>query len=392
MKKLFQLSVLLIITISLSFYGFQCSSTEITSARLYLQQKNFDKAEESLKKELSKNSQSEEGYFLLGYVNYEKKNYSDMQENFKKAMGVGQKFEKEIKGYLLQAWADNLNQGVQFFSQANKLQDKEKQKETMNKAIKNFETAINLQPDSAETYKNLAYSYININDYESAIPPMEKYIQKTENLDGYKILSDLYLSKAEINYAKFKDSNVEKDSVNAMNGYNKLITLLEKGLTKYPGNEDLNTKLLNGYISVGKKDYAVQRMKELYEKNPNDKVLNYNYGTVLMSMEQYENGAKLLNSAYEIDNAYEPAIRNLIVCYYKWGMKVREVESEKNTDVKTFRQYFEKALPLVQRLLVLKPEDSKLYLILGDVYANLGESVKAKEAYEKGDKLQKEGK
>ena len=26
------------------FSGFQCSSTELTSARLYIQQKNFDKA------------------------------------------------------------------------------------------------------------------------------------------------------------------------------------------------------------------------------------------------------------------------------------------------------------------------------------------------------------
>ena len=34
--------------------GFQCSSTELTSARLYIQQKNFDKAIEVLKKDVEK--------------------------------------------------------------------------------------------------------------------------------------------------------------------------------------------------------------------------------------------------------------------------------------------------------------------------------------------------
>lgn len=391
MKKLFQLSILFIIAISFSFYGFQCSSTELTSARLYIQQKNLDKAEDALKKEIAKNPQSEEGYFLMGYVSYEKKKYAEMQENFKKAASLGQKYANEIKGYTVQAWADNLNAGVSYFSQATKADDKEKQKEIMNKAIDHFQMAIKLQPDSAESYKNLAYSYLNIGEYEKAIEPMEKYTTKTESADAYKILSDLYLTKADQSFARYKESKDVKDSLEAMAEYKKIIALLDKAVVKYPANEDLNSKLLDSYIATGQSEFALQRMKAMYEANPNDKVLNFNYGTILMQLDKYEEATQYLKKAYQLDETYEPAIRNLVVCYYKWGMKVREYETEKEVENKTFRKYFQEVLPLINKLLELKPNDFKLYLILGDVYANLGDSAKAKEAYEKAEKVQNEG-
>jgi hypothetical protein len=56
----------------ITFMGFQCSSTELTSARLYIQQKNFDRALEVLQDEVTKNPKSDEGYYLMGYVFGEK--------------------------------------------------------------------------------------------------------------------------------------------------------------------------------------------------------------------------------------------------------------------------------------------------------------------------------
>ena len=64
-SKLFVLAFLML---SMVFVGYQCGSTEITSAKLYIQQKNYDKAIEVLQKEITKNPKSDEGYYLLGYV------------------------------------------------------------------------------------------------------------------------------------------------------------------------------------------------------------------------------------------------------------------------------------------------------------------------------------
>jgi tetratricopeptide (TPR) repeat protein len=66
----------------LSFTGFQCSSTEMTSAKLYIQQKNYDKALEVLNKEVTKNPKSDEGYYYMGVVYIEMEKYDDMLGGF----------------------------------------------------------------------------------------------------------------------------------------------------------------------------------------------------------------------------------------------------------------------------------------------------------------------
>ena len=50
-----KLFMVLILLAGLAITGFECSSTELTSAKLYIQQKNYNKALESLNKEVEKN-------------------------------------------------------------------------------------------------------------------------------------------------------------------------------------------------------------------------------------------------------------------------------------------------------------------------------------------------
>jgi hypothetical protein len=64
MKRLYPVVLLLVAGIYLTLTGFQCGSAETTSAKLYMQQKNWAKAEESLLKELSKNEKNEEAQYL----------------------------------------------------------------------------------------------------------------------------------------------------------------------------------------------------------------------------------------------------------------------------------------------------------------------------------------
>ena len=93
------LSIILLLSIGLSFSAFQCSSTELTSAKLYIQQNNFEKAIESLQKDVDKNPQSDEGYYLLGYVQGEMGDITSMLENFDKSAAISDKFEKNIIGF-----------------------------------------------------------------------------------------------------------------------------------------------------------------------------------------------------------------------------------------------------------------------------------------------------
>ncbi|MGA9364528.1 MAG: hypothetical protein WBW16_09195, partial [Bacteroidota bacterium] len=46
--------------------GFQCGTTEMTSARLYIQKSDWDNAIRNLESELAKNPTNEEAWYLLG--------------------------------------------------------------------------------------------------------------------------------------------------------------------------------------------------------------------------------------------------------------------------------------------------------------------------------------
>ncbi|HEY6435137.1 MAG TPA: tetratricopeptide repeat protein, partial [Ignavibacteriaceae bacterium] len=101
--------------IGIMFLGFQCASTELTSAKLYIQQKNWDKALETLQAEVEKNPQSDEGYYLLGTVYSELEKTDEMINAFDKSLAISDKYEKSIKEYRTFQWANNFNRGVSLF-------------------------------------------------------------------------------------------------------------------------------------------------------------------------------------------------------------------------------------------------------------------------------------
>ncbi|NOX66292.1 MAG: hypothetical protein GXO85_11015, partial [Chlorobi bacterium] len=137
------------------------SSTELTSAKLYIQQKNYTKAIESLKKETTKNPKSDEGFYLLGYVMGEQGDLKAMVENFDKSLAISKKFAKEINDYKKYQWQDNFNKGVGLFNRATKVQDPDSSKMFFDKSIERFQNAIICEPDTVGAYKNLVYSLIN---------------------------------------------------------------------------------------------------------------------------------------------------------------------------------------------------------------------------------------
>src|SRR5512135_1119830 len=103
-SKLFKIVIVLLA--GLAFAGFQCSSTEMTSAKLYIQQKNYDKALDALQKEIAKNPKSAEGYYYLGYVYGEKDQYGDMIDAFNKSLAISNEFKSQIDDQNKYFWAN----------------------------------------------------------------------------------------------------------------------------------------------------------------------------------------------------------------------------------------------------------------------------------------------
>jgi tetratricopeptide (TPR) repeat protein len=369
----------ILVLFGFTFMGFQCGSTELTSAKLYIQQKNFDKALEVLQDEVQKNPQSDEGYYLLGYVYGEKGQYSKMMDAFDKSVSISKNFENDIKSSRIYYWANLFNNGVKEYQAGVNAQDKDSNKVYLEKAAQSFGSAIKIEPDSIDTYKNLAFVYMNQGDMDGAVDPLKVVINKEHSLDGYKYLGEILYQKGV--------KQRETDSVVAMKTFNETIQVLEDGRKYYPNNEDILVTLSNAYIAANKLDVAMDVFKAGAEAQPNNKFYHYDYGVLLLDAEQYEAAEKQFHKAVELDSIYENAIYNLGVTYIKWGTSINKAAEEKGDTTSTYREKYQMALPYMEKVAQMRPKEASVWELLGRVYTVLGMNDDATNAFKKADSL-----
>ena len=461
MRKFVIYGMLAISAVSLAFMGFQCSSAEMTSAKLYIQRKEYDNAEAQLQKEIAKNPQNEEAYYLLGReIYYPQKKYRDMADAFRKALAIAPTHQQDIKMVILQSWGTTFNQGVADLNKAEK-------PEEYDVAINAFKLCAYLEPDSILNQQNLGLSYFRKGDYDSAITPLKMAIDKGKSLLAIKTLSTIYLSQASNLISKFNEANRDhitlkqnlakitegvnaedvkyyigqpeskkeetkgrgkkkvvvqetwsypqynltlvikknvisavtysspytvsidsSDYQSAMEAYNKAIDVLKNGNALYPEDADISESLMNAYIGAQKNNEARELLVMRIKKYPDSKFDRYNYGVFLLKDNEFKKAIDEFKAALSIDTSFSSAIYNIAATYVNWGVAIQD--SLKNADQledKSYQEKFKEALPYLERVLVEKPNDIQIWELVGQVYANLGNTKKATEAYDKADRI-----
>ena len=388
-----KLLLAVILLIGFAITGFECASTEITSAKLYIQQKNYSKALEALQKEVEKNPKSDEGFYLLGYVNGELGNYKDMVDAYNKSLGISNQFEKNINDSKKYFWAQLFNQGVGFFQKGTGSKDKDSSAVFYDKSINAFQQAVYIEPDSADAYKNLAFVYMSEQKYDEAIEPLQQIINKSNSVDGYKYLGEIYYDKATKLKSKYESSKNVDDSTQAMVYFNKDIDLLQKARKLYPDNSELLLLLSNSYIGANKIDVAIDAFKAGVKQDPENPYYRYNYGVLLLGNKDYKSAEEQFQKAVDIKPDYQNAIYNLAVTYVKWGADLnKEAIASGDTassNSKVNMEKYKKALPYLEKVVQMKGDDASMWELLGRVYTILGDQAKAKEAFDKADQLRK---
>jgi tetratricopeptide (TPR) repeat protein len=382
-----KLLVLGMLFLGIMFLGFQCASTELTSAKLYIQQKNWDKAIETLNTEVAKNPKSDEGYFLLGTVYSEQDNIDKMMESFDKSLAISNKFEKNIEEYKAFQWANNFNRGVSLFQRGNKVTDEDSSKMYFDMAIDAYKNAIELQPDSGETYRNLAFVYLTTGKTEESVEPLTKLVEIEQAEEGYQYLGEVYYTLGVNLMNDFKFNKNPQDSIKAMDYYSKSIASLEEGLKKYPENSEMQVARTSAYIGAGRIAEAITASKILVDNEPNNKIYRYNYGVLLLNSEKYAEAETQLLEALKIDPEYENAIYNLGVTYVKWGTAMNKEAEQQGKISEDYKKKYEAALPYLEKVVEKDPTNVAIWELLGKVYSVLGMTEDANNAFKKADEL-----
>lgn len=373
--------------IGVMFLGLQCSSTELTSAKLYIQQKNWDKAIETLNAEVTKNPKSDEGYFLLGTVYSELDDVDKMMDAFDKSLAISNKYKKNIEDYKAFQWANSFNRGVSLFQRGNRTADEDSSRMYYDMAIESYKKAISLEPDSGETYRNLAFVYLTLGKTEESVEPLQKLVEIEQVEEGYQYLGEVYYTLGLNLMNNYKLEKNVQDSIKAMDYYNKSIITVTEGLSKYPENSELLNTKFSAYIGAGRMSEALSSAKELVEKEPDNKYNHYNYAYVLLKMNKYQEAETQFLEALKIDPNYDNAIYNLGVTYVTWGTAMNKEAEAQGILSEDYKKKYEASLPYLERVVETDPNNIAVWELLGKVYSVLGMTDDANNAFKKADEL-----
>ena len=165
-----------------------CSSQEYTSAKLYIQQQEWEKAKEFLVKAIEVESENPEIPYQLGYQIYalQEKDWEKMNQSFDKALAIDPNKKileqgKTVKEFVIMArtqfWAEMYNKGVAEFNEYRAVPMDQKDT-ALKKAITTFEISATIKTDEAQTYTMLS----TCNHLAGNTDKSESYILKAVEL------------------------------------------------------------------------------------------------------------------------------------------------------------------------------------------------------------------
>jgi tetratricopeptide (TPR) repeat protein len=187
---------------SFMFFGYQCGSPEFTGAKVHMQQKNWKEAIRLLEVEVKKNPTNEEAWFFLGGLKADQGDLAGMNAAFNECLKISPKHAPDIKATRYNKWGQSLNTGVNLLEKATA--DSSQYYEL---SIAAFKKAIEAWPDTALTYRYLAYVYNNKGDFDNALINFKKAWDLGKDVESIKRAGKIYLIRGDDHKSKYETTN-----------------------------------------------------------------------------------------------------------------------------------------------------------------------------------------
>ncbi|MGB3541392.1 tetratricopeptide repeat protein [Rubrivirga sp.] len=291
-----------------------CSSDpNVEGAKLDLNNRDYDRALENLDTALETDPQNVEALLLRVEVlrqQYENTpgaqpkqafldaNFADMVATVGRAEAAAPE-DPDVDNAALSVWALAVNAGNDIVRtpDADALA-----------AVPYFEQSTVLMPDSTQGYLGLGLAYLRAGDASLAVAPLERGIAVNDNdpLLAYYYGRSLVLA--------------ERSS--------EAVTFLEGAQAQFPGDEDIQTMLLNAYTQSGRTEDAVERYAEAAERDPSNPTIAYNYGALLLQVERYDEAIGQLTRATELAPDNSDAFYNLGAAFQNRAASFNEEANE----------------------------------------------------------------
>ncbi len=384
--------VLALLLSSFLITGFQCGSAEITSARLYIQRSDWENAERSLVKEVQKNPNNAEAWYLLGYSRAQMGNYAGMLEAFDSSLKVSNEFAPKIDLTKKFAWGQSLNRAVTTFNKSINA-PKDSVGPLRDSSIAEYQLALKINPDSVITYKNLAIALQSVERYDDEIATLKQGESHRKSPDIDTLLINAYLFKIDDTRKKAMDAEAMKDTAKGIEYYNSAIATVTDARTLYPDDPELLSAMIDMYVGAHRAADAKPFLYEAIAKDPSNKVYQYNMGVLLMQTDSLAPAISHFEAALKSDPGYDVALQNVAVAEMRLGDEIKKANQDASgAAAKAHIDHFKKAADYFQRLINLNQtnkENPTFWDYLASAYANADMVAKAKEALKQADDLRK---
>jgi len=269
-----------------------CSSEEYTSAKMYIQQQEWKKAEEFLIKAMDVESENPEIPYQLGYHIYalQKKDWERMNQSFDKALAIDPnkiilEQGKTVKEFVIMArtqfWGEMYNKGVVEYNEY-RAAPMDKKDAALKKAIATFEVSATIKTDEVQTYTILS----ELERFAGNADKSENYILKAielspNNANVNLIAGNIFMQKQEFETA---------------------LPYVKKAVELEPSNTKSIRNLAQIYYDIGQLEESIQTYEVAINKETDRKVkadLYFNLGIL------YNRVGNLEEAEYNFTNSLD---------------------------------------------------------------------------------------
>jgi tetratricopeptide (TPR) repeat protein len=332
-----------------------CASEELTSAKLYIQQQDWDNAEIYLVKALAVEPENPEIPYLLGDLIYGRKmEWVKMNEMFDKALSLGA--DKvilqggKVGDYVAQSqekhWVTIYNKGISYFNEFRKSGDGQ-DSPILQDAIASFNTATEVNPNNGQAYGILANCLFASGDLESALDAVIIGAAKDpENFD--------------LNMTAGKMFGLADDKESALIYYKHAVDI-------DPTNSLARRQLAQMYYDVGDKEMSLATYEEAIAEETNSILkadLYYNLGVLNMQLGDFQQAEDNFSMAYDYNPNDIDALRGI-------------AQTFENAEKWSRAEYF------YRKLIDIEPENPQHYRAMARVLLRQGDTDKAQEYFDK---------
>lgn len=229
--------------------------------------------------------------------------------------------------------------------------------------------------DTAAAF-NVALCAANAGDLDKAI---EYY--------GIMVNNNYPLSNA---YTGMADAYFRKD----MRG--EASKVMEKALALFPDDKNVYVGASSVYLRMGANEKASEMLSRALDKWGDDASFQLFIGIAYENDKRYEEAEAAYKKALELNPDYYEAIFNLGAFYVNKGIRTREeanalpLEAADEYDrlVEQSKKEFNQALPYLQKIIEVQPENMNVLVTMRDVYMQLGKIAEANEIRSKIEALE----